>query len=300
MSNSVAWDDQRIFLAVLEEGSLSGAARRLGLSHPTVRSRIEALEQSLGTVLFTRSVNGLTPTETAESLRGPSRTMAMASELFIRQASAPSGDIAGTVRISVPDIVGVEIIPVMLRPLRKAHPALHIELSLSNAPADLLAQEVDLAVRTIAPRQGVLVARKVAAVPIGLFASPDYVRERGIPTSLDDLANHDIIGPDRDRTDLAIAERLGVGFAPSQFALRTDSHPAQVAAARAGLGIAVFQVPAGQRDPRLVRVLPDFVLAVLDTWIVTHENLARLPRVRVVFDQLVGAYGEMVRSGGGA
>lgn len=300
MSNSVAWDDQRIFLAVLEEGSLSGAARRLGLSHPTVRSRIEALEQSLGTVLFTRSVNGLTPTETAESLRGPSRTMAMASELFIRQASAPSGDIAGTVRISVPDIVGVEIIPVMLRPLRKAHPALHIELSLSNAPADLLAQEVDLAVRTIAPRQGALVARKVAAVPIGLFTSPDYVRERGIPTSLDDLANHDIIGPDRDRTDLAIAERLGVGFAPSQFALRTDSHPAQVAAARAGLGIAVFQVPAGQRDPRLVRVLPDFVLAVLDTWIVTHENLARLPRVRVVFDQLVGAYGEMVRSGGGA
>src|SRR5690554_2089182 len=99
MSTSISWDDQRVFLAVLEEGSLSGAARRLGLSHPTVRSRIEALERELGAVLFTRSVNGLTPTETARALGAPARTMAMASELFVRQASAPEREVAGTVRI---------------------------------------------------------------------------------------------------------------------------------------------------------------------------------------------------------
>lgn len=291
----VGWDDQRIFLAVLEEGSLSAAARRLGLSHPTVRSRIETLEQQLGTVLFTRSVNGLTPTETAEALREPARAMAMASEFFVRQASASGGEASGTVRISVPDFMGIEVIPAMLARLREAHPAIRIELSLSNLPADLLAQEVDLAVRTVAPKQDALVARKVAAIPLGFFASPSYVERRGRPTSLAELAEHDVIGPDRNRSDLAMVERLG-GLARDRLVLRTDSHPAHVAAARAGVGIAVAQVPVGERDPNLVRILPDLDVMVLETWIVTHENLVRVPRVRAVFDSLVESFREMSRS----
>ncbi len=291
----VGWDDQRIFLAVLEEGSLSAAARRLGLSHPTVRSRIETLERQLGTVLFTRSVNGLTPTETAEALREPARAMALASEFFVRQASASGGEASGTVRISVPDFMGIEVIPVMLARLREAHPAIRIELSLSNLPADLLAQEVDLAVRTVAPKQDALVARKVAAIPLGFFASPSYVERRGRPTSLAELAEHDVIGPDRNRSDLAMVERLG-GLARDRLVLRTDSHPAHVAAARAGVGIAVAQVPVGERDPNLVRILPDLDVMVLETWIVTHENLARVPRVRAVFESLVESFREMSRS----
>ncbi|MBD0416268.1 LysR family transcriptional regulator [Oryzicola mucosus] len=290
MSRPVEWDDQRIFLAVLDEGSLSAAARRLGLSHPTVRSRIEALEQSLATVLFTRSVNGLTPTETAEALRAPARAMAVASELFIRQASAPSGEVAGVVRISVSDAMGIEVVPAMLKPLRDAHPGIRIELSLSNAPADLLAQEVDIAVRTVAPKQEALRAKKVAAIPLGLFASRSYVERRGSPAGLDDMVDHDVIGPDRHRGDLAFAERLGPGFAPARLAVRTDSHPAQLAAARAGLGIAVAQVPLGESDAGLVRIIPDLDVAVLETWIVTHENLAKVPRVRTVFDSLAASF----------
>jgi DNA-binding transcriptional LysR family regulator len=292
MSDAIGWDDQRIFLAVLEEGSLSAAARRLGLSHPTVRSRIETLERQLGTVLFTRSVNGLTPTDTAEALREPVRAMAMASEFFVRQASASAGEAAGTVRISVPELMGIEVIPAMLTRLRETHPAIRIELSLSNLPADLLAQEVDLAVRTVAPKQDALVARKVAAIPLGFFASRAYVERRGRPASLAELAEHDVIGPDRSRSDLALVGRLGT-LTRDRFVLRTDSHPAHVAAARAGVGIAVAQVPVGERDPNLVRILPDLDVAVLETWIVTHENLARVPRVRAVFDSLVESFREM-------
>lgn len=292
MSDIIGWDDQRIFLAVLEEGSLSAAARRLGLSHPTVRSRIETLERQLGTVLFTRSVNGLTPTETAEALREPARAMAMASDFFVRQASASGGEAAGTVRISVPDLMGVEVIPAMLARLRETHPAIRIELSLSNLPADLLAQEVDVAVRTVAPKQDALVARKVAAIPLGFFASQAYVERRGRPATLAELAEHDVVGPDRSRSDLALVGRLGT-LTRDRFVLRTDSHPAHVAAARAGVGIAVAQVPIGERDPNLVRILPDLDVAVLETWIVTHENLARVPRVRAVFDSLVDSFREM-------
>lgn len=262
---------------------------------PTVRARIEALERALGAVLFTRSVNGLVPTETAEALRAPARAMAMASELFVRQASASGREVAGTVRISVPDFMGIEVVPVMLARLREAHPGIRIELSLSNLPADLLAQEVDIAVRTVAPKQEALVARKVAAIPLGLFAARAYVDRRGSPASLAELVDHDVIGPDRNRSDLAMVERLGGVFPRERLVLRTDNHPAQLAAARAGLGIAVAQVPAGESDPGLVRILPDLDIAVLETWIVTHENLARVPRVRAVFDSLVESFRAMSR-----
>lgn len=295
MSDRLSWDDQRAFLAVLEEGSLSGAARRLGLSHATVRGRIEALEAALGATLFTRSVNGLTPTDSARALRDPARRMALASEQFVRQAAAAPGEAAGIVRLSVPELMGVEVIPPMLAGLRATHPAIHVELVLSNVPADLLSQEVDVAVRMIAPAQGALVARKVAAIPLGLFAAPAYLERRGTPRTPGDLALHDLIGPDRNRSDLALAERFGPLFRRDRLVLRTDSHPAQLAAARAGLGIAVAQVPVGQRDPCLRHVLPDLVIATLDTWIVTHEDLRRVPRVRAVFDLLAAAFARIGR-----
>lgn len=288
MNKTVSWDDQRVFLAVLNEGSLAGAARRLGLSHPTVRARIEALEQALGTVLFTRSVNGLTPTEAAEALRDAAQTMAAASASFVRQASAPLGKAAGTVRISVSEFMGIEVLPAMLKGLRDHYPDIKIELSLTNLAEDVLAQEVDIAVRTVAPKQAALVARKVASIPIGLFASRDYIARRGTPATLAELADHDMIGPDRSPLDLAATTLLGL--APHQFAVRTDSHPAQLAAARAGLGIAPAQVAIGTQDRDLVRVLPEFSILNLDTWIVAHENLIQTPRVRVVFDELVSAF----------
>ncbi|AEQ53450.1 LysR family transcriptional regulator [Pelagibacterium halotolerans] len=295
MKRTINWDDQRIFLAVLEAGSLSGAARRLGLSHPTVRSRIEALEADLGVVLFTRSMTGLTPTEAAEALREPAQAMATASQVFIRRASAPEAAIAGVVRLSVPDFMGIEVVPAMLERLRVAHPAIRIELSLSNLPADLMAQEVDLAVRAMEPKQKGLVARKVANIPLGFFASKAYVARRGQPLTTDQLAAHDIIGPDRNLSDLALAGPFAAAFDPAGLVLRTDSHPAQLAAARAGLGIALVQVPTGNADAGLVRILPDFSPADIQTWIVTHENLARVPRVRAVFDALVAGFHAMMR-----
>ena len=296
MSTQISWDDQRLFLAVLEEGSLSAAARRLALSQPTVRVRIERLERSLGAVLFTRSANGLAPTNEALALHEPARAMAMASEHFVRLASAPVGEIGGTVRLSVPEFMGVEIVPWILADLRKAQPAIQIELSLSNAPANLLEQEADLAIRTFAPKQEALISRKVASIPLGFFASPDYLARRGTPVDLAELAMHDLIGSDRDPSDQALARSLAPGQPASFWVLRTDSHPAQIAAARAGVGICVVQVPVGQRDPHLRHVLPGFTVTTLDTWVVAHENLRNVPRVRAVFDALSTAFTTRMRS----
>lgn len=296
-SANVAWEDQRAFLAVLEEGSLSGAARRLGVAQPTVRARVEALEQALGVVLFTRSVNGLTPTEQARSLGDTARAMARASDAFVRSASAPPGQVAGVVRLSVSEFVGIEVLPPMLASLRATHPGIVVEVSLSNASADLLEQEVDIAVRMHPPRHEALVIQKVGAIPLGLFAHRDYLARRGTPTGRKDLLGHDFIGPDRARPDLQFAAALYPDLARERFVVRTDSHPAVLALARAGLGIAVVQAPIGRADPLLAPVLPDLEIGVLDTWIVTHGDLRGVPRVRAVFDHLVGAFNAYVRGG---
>jgi DNA-binding transcriptional LysR family regulator len=294
MSRSVSWDDQRAFLAVLEEGSLSAAARRLRLSQPTVRSRIAALEAALGTTLFTRSINGLTPTDSARALAGPARAMSLASDVFMRAASAAPGEIAGAVRVSVSEFMGTVVIPPMLATLRARYPRITVELDVTNRPADLLGQEVDVAVRTFPPRQDALIARKVGSIPLAFFASADYLERRGHPQTVDDLAEHDLIGPDRSQADLQLAASIAPGLAAARFVLRTDSHPAQLAAARAGVGIAVVQVPVASRDPGLCRVLPDTVAARLETWIVTHEDLKTVAKVRAVFDHLVVAFTDFI------
>ena len=295
MSSDIDWDDQRAFLAVYEEGSLSGAARRLGVTQPTVRARIAALEGSLGTVLFTRSVNGLVATEQARALVDAARAMARASEAFVRAASAPPGEIAGAVRVSVSEFVGIEVLPPMVASLRQSLPGIVVEMSLSNLSADLLEQEVDIAVRMHPPRQDALVAKKVCAIGLGLFAHADYLARKGMPQSLDELAQHDFVGPDRGRQDLQLALALHPRLTRDYFAARTDSHPAQLALARAGFGIAVVQRPIGLRDPRLTPVLPDLEVATMETWIVTHEDLRNVPRVRAVFDHLVEAFGRFAQ-----
>ncbi len=298
MNTPIDWDDQRAFLAVLEEGSLSGAARRMGVAQPTVRARIEALERSLRTVLFTRSVRGLVPTEQARAIGEFARAMARASAAFVRAASSPPGEAAGIVRLSVSEFVGIEVLPPMVARLREHHPRLIVELVPSNAPANLLEQEVDIAVRMSPPRQEALIARKLASIPLGLFAHVDYLARRGHPETLADLARHDLIGADRRVADLELAGALFHDIDANRFVVRTDSHPAQLAAARAGLGIAVVQGPIGLADPKLGAVLPELAVGRLDTWIVTHENLRELPRVRAVFDHLARAFADFAKAVG--
>ncbi|MEO9077869.1 MAG: LysR family transcriptional regulator [Rhodanobacter sp.] len=296
MSNLISWDHQRAFLAVLEEGSLSAAARRLGVSQPTVRGWIAALENALNTTLFTRSVSGLTPTENARALVESARAMALASEVFLRTATASPGEIAGAVRLSVSETMGIEVIPSMLAALKVKHPRITIELAVTNKSADLLGQEVDIAVRNFSPQQDALVAKKVGAVPVGFFASTDYLDRRGWPQTMDDLAEHDIIGPDRHPNDRQLGSATMPGLSAACYVLRTDSHPARIAAARAGLGITVAQVPIGTRDSRLRRVLPEATVMTLDVWIATHEDLRNVAKIRAVFDHLVSTFTDFLGS----
>lgn len=283
------WENQRAFLAVLRGGSLSAAARELGVAQPTVRRRIEALEQALGAPLFTRSPTGLLPTESARALGPHAEAMASAAAAFRRAASGPGEELAGTVRITASDVVGAEVLPAILAGLQARHRKLQLEVHLSNRTQDLLRQEADIAVRMVRPAQAALRIKKVGTVRLGLFASADFVARHGVPRTWEELTAFPLVGPDRETGDLrAFTAVFGPQIIPA-LSYRTDSHLAQIAAIRAGAGIGICQMGLAARAPRLVQVLPDRFTHGLETFLAMHEDLSRVRRVRTVFDHLAQA-----------
>ncbi len=280
------WDALRTFGAVMREASLSGAARRLSLTQPTVGRHIDALEQALGLSLFTRSPQGLTPTPEALALAPHVEAMAAAAAALERAASGEAAADHGVVRVTASEIVGCEVLPPIFASFRAAHPGVAIELALTNRNEDLARGDADIAVRMVRPTQSALVARRIGRSPIGLYAHRDYLARCGTPRTLADLANHCVIGFDRDDRSF---RAVGGGLQPftrENFGFRCDSDLAQLAALRAGVGVAGCQAAIARRDEALVPVLPGALRYALEVWLVMHEDAKATRRVRLAFDHL--------------
>lgn len=280
------WELFRSFLAALRAGSLSGAARTLRLTQPTVGRHIDELEKTLGTLLFTRSQHGLQPTDAAVELAPHAEAMAASAGALMRAASGTSHVIGGTVRLSASEVIGVEVLPPMLASLREQYPRLALELVVSDEISDLLRRDVDLAVRNVRPTQTGLLAKKIGTVTLGLHAHRRYLEAHGVPRTPENLNDHGLIGYDQETPAVRTLQASGMRFTRAMFALRTDSNLAQLAAIRAGYGIGICQVPLGRRDADLVQLLPKHVAFGLEVWLVMHENLRSNPRMRAVFDHL--------------
>ena len=285
MSIEPDWGLYRTLLAVLDEGSLSGAARALGLTQPTVARHLDQLEAALGRRLFVRTQRGLSPTEAAEAIRPHARAMAAAGAALRRAASAERATVAGTVRISASEVVAIERLPPVLADLRARHPALAVELVVSNAVEDLLRRDADIAVRMVDPVQEALVARRIGSVEIGLHATPGYLARRGAPATLAEVADFELIGYDRATPAIRAMLQRFPELPRERMALATDSDVAQLAAIRAGFGIGACQVGL-DGNAGLVRLLPEAFALSLPVWVVMHEDLRSSPRCRAAFDAL--------------
>lgn len=292
--NNISWDYYRTFLAVLRSGSLSAGARNLGLTQPTVGRHVEALEQALGYPLFTRSQQGLRPTDAALALAPYAETLASTAAAMARHATGSSAEIAGTVRISASDVIGIEVLPPILADLQEEHPQLVIELSLSDAVEDLLRRDSDIAVRMTNPSHDALVAQRIGSISVGLHAHRRYLDRHGTPQSPAELTAHRFIGFDRWTSFIRTMESrfqsdfpLFPALNELNWSYRIDSNVAQLAAIRAGAGIGMCQIGIAERDPDLVRILPDVFELPLETWVVMHENLRSGLRWRKTFDALV-------------
>ena len=287
MDRSPDWNLDRSFVAVMDAGSLSGAARLLGIAQPTVGRHIETLEAALGAApLFTRSASGLRPTRAAEALAPHARSMASAAEALLRAASGQPADMSGVVRLTASDIVASEVLPPILTDFRLAWPGIDIELAPSNTQQDLLRRDADLAVRMARPTQNALFARRVGAVTLGFYAHRTYLERHGEPRDLADLRHHAILGYDRETPALAALDTIGFPVGRDLFALRTDDDRAQLACLRAGYGVGVCQRPLARRDPDLIPILADAFGFDLELWVVMHEDLKADRRMRALFDHV--------------
>jgi len=289
------WSLYRTFLAVMDAGSLSGAARALGVAQPTVGRQIEALEAALGgEPLFTRSPGGLRPTRTARALAPHAEAMAAAAKTLARTAAGDAETMSGVVRLTASEIVGAEILPPILTTFREDWPRIDIELVLSNRQEDLLRRDADIAVRMVRPTQDALLARRIGAVPLIFYGHRAYLQKHGEPTTMDELTRHTLIGFDRAAPNIEGVDGLPFEVTRDVFAIRTDNDLAQLALLRAGVGLCPCQPAIAARDPNLVPILEGKFNLTLEMWVVMHEDLKGDRRLRALFDHLVAGLTEML------
>ncbi len=277
------WDDLRVFLAVARAGSLSGAARMLGVNHSTVFRRIGAFEEALAVRLFERLPNGYLLTPAGEALRDGALRVEEEITSLSRKVTGQDLRLSGTVRVTTIDMLAFGLLPRHLAGFRDAYPGIELEVVVSNAAVSLSRREADVALRVGNAPPEVLVGRRVGLLAFAVYSSVGYRTRR--PES--DLAVHDWIGFDSEHE--ALVRRFARFLPEVQPALRTNSVAAALSAATAGLGLAPLPCGLADLEPDLVRVAPlpdDFTL---DLWLLTHEDLRRTARIRAFLDFLANA-----------
>jgi DNA-binding transcriptional LysR family regulator len=281
-----SWDLYRTFYEVARDGSLSGAARLLGLTQPTAGRHIDALERALGVSLFIRSRRGLEATTAAHELLPHVEAMVSAHNAVLRAASGDVGEQRGAVRITASEIISAEVLPGIIEPFCDQHRGVAVELVSSNRLENLLRRDCDIAIRMQRPAQDALISKRIGFSRVGLYAHRSYVEKRGLISSVNDLARHRLIGFDRDNVAVRVPGLTIEPIKRDQFGFRTDSFICQLAALRAGIGIGVCQTAIAARDPDMIAVLPGQFEYNLEVWVAAHEKLKPVKRVRLLFDAL--------------
>ena len=284
--NRYDWALIRSFLAVAHTGSLSAAARKLGVSQPTLSRDVQALETATALNLFKRTTQGLQLTEAGQALMESATRMDDAADQFARQAAGLSVEVHGDVRISANEIVGMYLLPPALAALRAQHPGVSVEIVISNRASSLSKREADIALRMFRPAQPDLVARRLPDLELGFYAHRAYLQTHGTPETFAELQQHGLIGFDENNDFIEGAARMGYEFARKNFTLRTDHLLTQINLLRAGAGIVATHARLAGHWPELVRILDWVPLPPLEFWVVCHHDVRFNTRIRAVMQFL--------------
>ncbi len=277
------WDDLRVFLAVARAGSLSGAARSLGVNHSTVFRRIAGFEETLGVRLFDRLPTGYALTPAGEETLRIVESIEADVATLDRTVTGQDLRLSGTVRITATDMLAFWLLPDHLGRFRAAYPGIEVEIVVGNEALNLSRRETDIALRIGNTPPETLVGRQVGRLEFAVYGGQDYCAAH--PGT--DLAQHDWIGFDSAHAPLTRQlEKLLPGKRP---AVRSNSVACAVRLARAGLGLAVLPCAIADRKPGLIRVGELPVPFGLDLWLLTHEDLRHTARIRAVLEFLTPA-----------
>ncbi len=287
--NTFDWTLVRSFLAVLDAGSLMGAARQIGAQQPTLSRHVSELEAQLGAPLFERTGRGVLPTALALAIADAARQMAASADTLARTLTRSREATTGTVRITTSEVAASYLLPSVLAQLQRAEPGIQVELVASNQISNLLRREADIAVRMVRPAQGSLVARKLGQIDIVACAHTSYLQRAGTPRKPSDLLKHRLIGYDREDTIERGFARLGVVLPREAFALRTDDQLAYGRLVAAGAGIGFVAAYNLRHWPGVQPLLPMLKIPPLPCWLAVHREIRGSALVRRAYDFLAAA-----------
>jgi DNA-binding transcriptional LysR family regulator len=289
MDNAFDWNRMRAFLATAEHGSLSAAARHLGLTQPTLGRQISALEAELDLLLFERVGRGLELTQAGREMLRHVRTMGDAADRVALSAMGQSQSIEGEVRITASDILSAFVLPAVVKRLRSRAPGLRIDIVAANDIRDLTKREADIAIRHVRPEQPDLVARLIAQGEAHFYAAKSYIADRGAPQTKADLTNHEFVSFGEIAETVSYLNKLDIPVTEKNFNVKSDNGLVAWEIACAGLGISAMYAGFADSDARVVRILPQLPPITFPVWLTTHREIHTSPKIRLVFDTLAEA-----------
>ena len=285
MDGSFDWNRMRAFLATADEGSLSAAARSLGLTQPTLSRQVAALEEELGLMLFERVGRGLVLTAAGRELHNHVRDMGAAADKVALAALGQSQTIEGEVRITANDILSAVFLPRAVARIKALAPNLVIDVIAANDIRDLMRREADIAIRHVRPEHPDLIARLICEAKGYFYASKDYLAARGHPRSLKDLGQHDFISMGDNPRMVGYLSDIGIDLEEWQFRVGSENGLVGWALAQAGLGIIPMDEAVAKHSPDMVQILPQTSIT-FPIWLTTHREIHTSPKIRLVFDVL--------------
>lgn len=281
------WADMRLFLALVDHGTLVAAAEHLGLSQPTLGRRLTALQKRMGTTLFTRDGRRLALTDAGHAIVENARRMQSEMHAIGRALDVESSGLSGTVTISATEGTGTEWLAPELRAFHDQYPDIVLHLLIEARAVDLVRREADVALRIGEPTQPDLIARRLVKIGFGWYASRGWLKRNGPIKNEGDITRGDFVGFARDGQPPSVIPILD---APTEsnlrFTVTSNSMAAQMSAIRAGYGIGVASHRWASMYPEVVNLIPGHNVGSAELWIVTHEELRHSARIRAVFDYL--------------
>ena len=293
---SFDWNQARAFWATAETGSLSAAAKVLGLTQPTLSRQVAGLEAGLGVVLFERVGRSLVLTPTGREILEHFRGMAAAAGRISLAAAGQSQGVEGVVTLTASDAFSAYFLTPLLAGLRDVAPGIEIEVIAANDLRDLQRREADIAIRHVRPSQPELIAKLLGEWTARLYAATAFLDRHGRPQGQQDLARMAFIGFAPVDRLIGTLNQFGLKLERSQFRSVTDNGIVAGEMIRQGLGIGVMPEAFAARFAELEQVLPDWPGIRVPLWLTCHRELLTSRRIRIVFDYLAAGLGQ---GGGG-
>ena len=278
------WNDLESFLTLSRSCKLNNASKKLKIESTTIARRILRLEDKLKTKLFVRSNNVYILTDSGQKLLTYAESIETEALSINEHFLNKNLNLSGTVRIAVPEGFGAEIFSNHLEEFYSMHPDIEIELLADSLARNMLTREIDISISLSRPKKGKLMAWKLAGYELKLYASKKYLENNNKINNLKDLNDHKFISYIDDLIDFPELKYLNDLNKNMKVVFRSNSLRAQFNAVKKGIGLALLHTFIAKEEEKLEIILNDQIKISREYWIVVHEDLIKLKRVRVVID----------------